>query len=206
MDANLLIKALGDAAGAAKPPQEYCFLWIDWWATCMTKAEWSGWMQAVFSVIAIVSAALLALWQFHAARSAENDARQRQDLENDATALQVCERISRLARATQRIFEGEIKNEVWFARFETRWENLIACVDALIAKELEGSTLKLMLDSRGFASIALAACRTRDARIVSEVGFANLMDVYGLKRDTANARWKLRKSVRQRRKANKQQV
>lgn len=54
MDANQLIKALGDAAGAAKPPQEYCFLWIDWSATCMTKSEWSGWMQAVFSVVAIL--------------------------------------------------------------------------------------------------------------------------------------------------------
>jgi hypothetical protein len=53
MDANQLIKALSDAAGAAKPPQEYCLLGLDWWATCMTKAEWSGWMQAIFSVIAI---------------------------------------------------------------------------------------------------------------------------------------------------------
>lgn len=53
MDAIQLIKALGDAAAAAKPPQEYCLLWIDSWATCMTKAEWSGWMQAVGSVVAI---------------------------------------------------------------------------------------------------------------------------------------------------------
>lgn len=56
MDANQLIKALGDAATAAKPPQEYCFLWIDWWATCMTKAEWSGWMQAIGSAIALLIA------------------------------------------------------------------------------------------------------------------------------------------------------
>lgn len=59
MDADQLIKALGDAAAAAKPPQEYCFLWIDWWATCMTKAEWSGWMQAIFSVLAILTSAVL---------------------------------------------------------------------------------------------------------------------------------------------------
>ena len=59
MDVNQLIRALGDAAGSAKSPQEYCFLWIDWWATCMTKAEWSGWMQAIFSVIAILMSAFL---------------------------------------------------------------------------------------------------------------------------------------------------
>lgn len=55
MDANQLIKALGDAAAAAKPPQEYCLLWFwtDWWPMCMTKAEWSGWMQAFGSVAAL---------------------------------------------------------------------------------------------------------------------------------------------------------
>lgn len=32
---------------------EYCFLWIHWWATCMTKAEWATWMQAIGSVLAL---------------------------------------------------------------------------------------------------------------------------------------------------------
>lgn len=63
MEANQLIKALGDAAGAAKPPQEYCFLWIDWWATCMTKTEWSGWMQAIGALLAIAVAFAIANWQ-----------------------------------------------------------------------------------------------------------------------------------------------
>lgn len=63
MDANQLITALGDAAGAAKPPQEYCFLWIDWWATCMTKSEWSGWMQAIFSVVAILFSGYMVRYQ-----------------------------------------------------------------------------------------------------------------------------------------------
>lgn len=53
MDTNELIKLLGDAAATAKPPQEYCLLWIDSWATCMTKAEWSGWMQAIGAFIAL---------------------------------------------------------------------------------------------------------------------------------------------------------
>lgn len=53
MNANQLTNALVDAAAAAKPAQEYCLLGIDWWATCMTKAEWSGWMQAIGAIVAL---------------------------------------------------------------------------------------------------------------------------------------------------------
>lgn len=61
MDANQLIKALGNAAAAAKPPQEYCLLWIDWWPMCMTKAEWAAWTQAL-SIVSIVAAPLFVEW------------------------------------------------------------------------------------------------------------------------------------------------
>lgn len=37
-------------------PPEYCLLGIDWWPLCMTKAEWSGWMQAIGTVAAILAA------------------------------------------------------------------------------------------------------------------------------------------------------
>ena len=41
-------------------PPDYCFLWADrwpwpdlfWWL-CMTKGEWSGWMQAIGALVAI---------------------------------------------------------------------------------------------------------------------------------------------------------
>lgn len=35
---------------------DYCLLGIDWWPFCMSKAEWSGWVQAVGSVAAILGA------------------------------------------------------------------------------------------------------------------------------------------------------
>ncbi|MDQ0012950.1 hypothetical protein J2W23_001329 [Variovorax boronicumulans] len=38
------------------PTPEYCLLAIDWWPLCMTKAEWSGWIQAFGSVLAIAGA------------------------------------------------------------------------------------------------------------------------------------------------------
>ena len=56
MNADQIIEGIGKAVAATKPVPEYCFLWIDHWSTCMTKSEWSGWMQAVFSVIAILAA------------------------------------------------------------------------------------------------------------------------------------------------------
>lgn len=46
----------------ASSAAEYCFLWIDHWSLCMTRAEWSGWVQALGSVAAIVFAVWLPLW------------------------------------------------------------------------------------------------------------------------------------------------
>lgn len=74
METDQLIKALARAVESAKPAQEYCFFWIDWWATCMTKAEWSGWMQAIGAVLAIGFSGAVAAMQIRAARiEAEND-------------------------------------------------------------------------------------------------------------------------------------
>lgn len=49
---------------------EYCFLWIDWWPLCMTKAEWSGWVQAIGAVIAILAGAYAVWYQVRRARVA----------------------------------------------------------------------------------------------------------------------------------------
>lgn len=48
------------------PTPEYCLLWIDWWPFCMSKAEWSGWVQAIGSIGAIVFAGWVARRQVHA--------------------------------------------------------------------------------------------------------------------------------------------
>lgn len=56
---------------------EYCVLGIDWWPLCMTKAEWSGWMQAIFSVLAIGFAGAFALLPIRAARQDQILARRR---------------------------------------------------------------------------------------------------------------------------------
>jgi hypothetical protein len=42
---------------------EFCLVGIDHWSTCMTKAEWSGWTQAVGAIAAILVGAMAVRWQ-----------------------------------------------------------------------------------------------------------------------------------------------
>ncbi len=37
------------------PPPDYCLLWMGYWWSCMSKTEWSGWVQAVGSILAILA-------------------------------------------------------------------------------------------------------------------------------------------------------
>jgi len=57
------------------PTPEYCLLWIDWWPFCMTKAEWSGWVQAIGAALAILAAAAIATYQASHARRLEDEKR-----------------------------------------------------------------------------------------------------------------------------------
>lgn len=63
MNADQVIEGIGKVVAAAKPAQEYCFLWIDWWPMCMTKSEWSGWAQAIGTFAAIVFALAVPYFQ-----------------------------------------------------------------------------------------------------------------------------------------------
>ncbi|AEF90265.1 hypothetical protein DelCs14_3266 [Delftia sp. Cs1-4] len=73
-------------------PDEFCFLWINWWATCMTKSEWSGWWQAVGSILALIVAIGLAMWSRFEDRKAQTRAIEEQ--------LRQYEQKKREARAT----------------------------------------------------------------------------------------------------------
>ena len=63
----------------AEAQVEICLLWGDWqiqqWWSCMTKDDWSGWMQAIFSVLAILAAVLISTQQ---RRQAVKDAHEKQ--------------------------------------------------------------------------------------------------------------------------------
>lgn len=64
--------------------QEYCLVGIQHWSMCMTKGEWSGWVQAFGAVTAIFFAYILANWQHkkqtYEARRLEANLRQLNDL------------------------------------------------------------------------------------------------------------------------------
>lgn len=57
---------IGNLIDVAIKSDEYCFLWIDWWVTCLTKSEWAAW--ASFFAVAIT------LW-FTYRSSKKNDIR-----------------------------------------------------------------------------------------------------------------------------------
>lgn len=66
MKTEQVIEGIGKAVAATQPAQEYCLFWWDWWPTCMTKGEWSGWMQAIGAVAAI----LIVWWQTNSQKNA----------------------------------------------------------------------------------------------------------------------------------------
>lgn len=52
------MEKLLDALKALLPPTtpEYCFLWINHWATCMSRSEWASWAQAIGAIAGIGAA------------------------------------------------------------------------------------------------------------------------------------------------------
>jgi hypothetical protein len=55
MNAEQLIEGISNAVAAAKPVQEYCLFWSDfWWWMCMTKTEWAAWVQAIGVIAALL--------------------------------------------------------------------------------------------------------------------------------------------------------
>lgn len=64
MDANEVTQEFSKAAKTfIGNSQEYCFLFIDWWPLCMTKSEWSGWMQFIGAMLALIVAISLPFYQ-----------------------------------------------------------------------------------------------------------------------------------------------
>lgn len=78
MNANQLIEGIGKAVTATKEAPEYCILSIDHWSTCMTKAEWSGWMQFSGSILALI-VAIFVPW-FQSRNAAKKQAQEQLDV------------------------------------------------------------------------------------------------------------------------------
>lgn len=60
METNQIAGLMSRVAEASTQASEYCILGLpQGWATCMTKAEWSGWMQAIGALLALAIAIAL---------------------------------------------------------------------------------------------------------------------------------------------------
>jgi hypothetical protein len=61
IDAIQLAREIGRIIPSS--PDELCLLGMKHWSMCMTKAEWSGWMQAIGSILALVIAIGFPIYQ-----------------------------------------------------------------------------------------------------------------------------------------------
>lgn len=86
MNADQVIEGIGRAVEATKPAQEYCLFWLDLWPMCMTKAEWSGWMQVFGVMIAIHFSARNALKMW---RLEKSDQQERSDRRAEVLAMRL---------------------------------------------------------------------------------------------------------------------
>lgn len=80
---------------------EYCLFAFEHWAACMSKAEWSGWVQAFGSIAAIVGAFLIVSRQNAAARQLEEKRRQQAETYRLKAFLGVVRAIEATARFSQ---------------------------------------------------------------------------------------------------------
>lgn len=139
MNADQIIQGIGKAVAATKPADEFCLFKIDSLFTCMTKAEWSGWMQAIFSVVAILAATWIATRQRRQTLSDECD---KQILLIQASYHAVRDARNALENLRRKI-SGELKRppESSYARIESIEHTL----RILLAKEIPAEVVKPIL-------------------------------------------------------------
>ncbi len=165
MNTSQLAEAIGVAAAAAKPPQEYCLLWINWWPTCMTKSEWSGWLQFVGSILALFIAISIPYYQNIVNRK-KNIEMAKQCLQHQCGAItalmatienqnirlcvnSVKETLNTVCRSFEMVSAPELSQEylpTWFAA-KTSAEQLKNFADKLPDTHIEDEHIKSVLKS-----------------------------------------------------------
>lgn len=127
-----------------QPPVELCFLAIDHWAMCMTKAEWSGWVQAIGSMLAIAAGAAGIAWQVRRQARLAAEAEHRQVRSMTARAL--ADNIETLERAGRRIREFEAWRQATLAGNAPATSVLSDFYDAVFKRTAEQLQAVLQVD------------------------------------------------------------
>lgn len=134
---------------------EYCFLWIDWWPLCMSKSEWSGWVQAIFSVIAILAAFAISEIQQSRHRKASDEQRWEARLALTRACYLTCD------EAVQTIgYVARKLNERLGKRLRLRSERvveLLATFQTLLGKDVPPEVLRDVLTIQRELSYTLVA-------------------------------------------------
>jgi hypothetical protein len=91
---------------------EYCLFWVQAW--CMPRSDWASWVQAVGSILAILGAIGIAMWQRHRDHAdAAQRARVRAQLASTSLRLKLQPTLSLLANV-ERDVRGHVLNGATF--------------------------------------------------------------------------------------------
>jgi hypothetical protein len=153
---NAVAAAANAYVGAA---QDYCFLggyWIfNHWAFCMTKAEWSGWFQAVGSVGAIAGAILIAYLQWKQASKKIREDERNRITNYSMICLQMCQAVRSIIDSADASWDemhlaAESQDEYgalfYWERFSSteRWEDLQKSLFSILQKDMPSELMKAL--------------------------------------------------------------
>jgi hypothetical protein len=85
---------------------EYCLFGFDYWSTCMQKGEWSGWVQAIGSIVAIFIAIFVSRRQFKDAMRVQRFVLRDASTRKAKTVLAVCSNALAVVNGLTRGYEG----------------------------------------------------------------------------------------------------
>lgn len=127
--------------------QEYCFLFIDWWPLCMTKSEWSGWMQAVGAAASIIGAFLIASWQY----------RRQLMLEKKVAVSKIRSLVASLSNSIELLRDMESANSIEMQRQIAILKDTLAA-STITADHLEIDWIAALMAARSVAAQMTVLC------------------------------------------------
>ena len=149
------------------PTPEYCFLSINWWPLCMTKAEWSGWIQAIFSVVAILAAFAISEIQQRRLRKASNEQLLEARLALTRACYLTCDEAVQTIGYVARRFNERLGQHLRLR--SERVTELLATFQTLLGKDVPPEVLRDVLTiQRELSYTLIALSQLQNARVTFE--------------------------------------
>ena len=148
MKTEQIIEGIGKAVADTKPSQEYCLFWWDWWPMCMTKAEWSGWMQAIGAVLAILGAFYLS------SRQERSDLKRAQK----SAVLRVKAFVAAVNAVAKSLNEFERLDEFYIYRQQAYLREMLSAGASISAEVLDAKWILAFESARLIATQLIVVC------------------------------------------------